>query len=531
MTTLPGFWGLPWPEFRPGQLEAIENLVSARQAYSLLEANTGLGKSAFPRALSTRGRTMVLCNTLNLQRQYRDQLDAKLLYGRANYDCVHPEAYGGQSTAQCLVELLPGGMFGCPHIKECLYVLAKQAVQKAQFSSLNYAMFHVSRRWVSAKPPEFLVLDECHTLKNQVIDWASMIVTTQDIALYHLELPPRVALRPIGGYITPAEVGALEEWFDLSIRKVEHRIAKLSDGKPEHAQPLGAAVFFLDRLTTVRNLLPTLNEHWFVSSGDTGSAARTPGLTLKPYTAQFHFQKLFDVGSARIIMQSATVGDFGQFLSELGLTLPEVQTLTVASEWTAAMQPIYFARKSPGLASTLNDVTRDFLGAQIPKYIQSKPSTWSGLIHTVRRDMADSLRRLLIERDPSLASRLVLPTSVDDFQRQLARKPNLIAITHLFHTGVDLPNVNMLFVTKIPFGNLGDPFVARQCDYDPIGYRAAAARELQQMLGRTRRGSASHYDLPGKPSDKLVVVLDGHLRMVKQYLSPLIQQAIVEPSF
>lgn len=526
-TDKPEDWGLNYPEFRYLQLETILALLHSPRPYSIIDAETGAGKSVYPKALAKRDRVMVLCNTLNLQFQYRDTLQADLLYGRGNYECVHEHSVTGQTASQCFY---PEDMNKCPVSAQCEYLRARRRILVADFACLNYAMFNVSRSWIASRPPRFLFLDECHTLPDQVIDWATVVISNRDIANYQLPVPPAMALRDVGQSFTVDEKASLLSWFDQAITKIEER-HRLLLAHPESGTLLLADItatkYLVEQLQTVRLMLPDLNEHWFVTSGLAGGTNQMPGLTIKPYTARFHFKSLFDVKCDRVIMMSATVGDFKQFSAELGLRAAETQNIEVDSVWLPAQRPIHVPRLVRPLSSNIDGETAAYLKSQIQKLVGDAPTSWSGLIHTVRKDSAYKILELF-KSDRALSSRLFIPKSVDDFNARLRRQPNAIGITHAFHAGVDLPDVNMLFVTKIPFGNLGDIYGAARCRYDNAGYRARAGRELQQMLGRTRRGRAEHYNRPGAPAEKLVVILDGNYSMVKPYMSKTVQDSITQ---
>ena len=133
----PKDYNLPHEAYRPGQGEAIEELVRTTPArgVTIVEAPTGSGKTSFAAANSTRARVMSLVATKMLQvTNYGEAYKFAVLYGRGNYDCAHPTgAILGLSASECLHS---DNMFKCEYKNRCEYLRTREQVKHSSMSSL-----------------------------------------------------------------------------------------------------------------------------------------------------------------------------------------------------------------------------------------------------------------------------------------------------------------------------------------------------------------------------------------------------------
>src|SRR3990167_1165937 len=99
----PKDYGLPYPDWRPGQLEAIEEISHSPLQTTFLSAPTSFGKSGVGFALTKAlGSTTILTSTKQLTNQYtRDWPMLDEMKGRANYPCLIEEGKTAANAA-CL---------------------------------------------------------------------------------------------------------------------------------------------------------------------------------------------------------------------------------------------------------------------------------------------------------------------------------------------------------------------------------------------------------------------------------------------
>ncbi len=110
--------------------------------------------------------------------------------------------------------------------------------------------------------------------------------------------------------------------------------------------------------------------------------------------------------------------------------------------------------------------------------------------------------------------------------RRLKSVPNSINVAFSMWEGWDGREEKIDIVAKTPFPALGDPYEKARMRYSGAFYRQRTAYQLEQGLGRTRRGRKEDYD--GDEVRGFVAIADGNWVRVKKYLSKGLQEAIVE---
>ena len=103
--------------------------------------------------------------------------------------------------------------------------------------------------------------------------------------------------------------------------------------------------------------------------------------------------------------------------------------------------------------------------------------------------------------------------------------PGALCITWSFAEGVDLYDDNFCLSADIPFADQGDEYGKARFEYSIPLYMWEAATELEQRMGRIRRGDVSHY---GPMAEKVVAIFDSNWTRVKPYLSDDFLESIVE---
>jgi len=89
----PHDFDLPHDTWREGQLNSIQYLLERPDSsVTVLQAPTGSGKTSLSRAMAKKHSVTTLVRTKNLQvENYEHLYNFDVLFGRANYPCVHPE--------------------------------------------------------------------------------------------------------------------------------------------------------------------------------------------------------------------------------------------------------------------------------------------------------------------------------------------------------------------------------------------------------------------------------------------------------
>ncbi len=144
---------------RPIQSQLLRQLMEDRPKLAMVEAPTGIGKSALALAygeLIDSKLTTVLTATISLQEQYaRDFDDMVVFKGRGNYECMENEL----SAAEGVCMSRPG--YRC----DSDYYVMRREVEQAGRVAANYSVYlnHLFYSRLDRRP-DLLVCDEGHRL-------------------------------------------------------------------------------------------------------------------------------------------------------------------------------------------------------------------------------------------------------------------------------------------------------------------------------------------------------------------------------
>ena len=280
-------------------------------------------------------------------------------------------------------------------------------------------------------------------------------------------------------------------------------------------------------------------DDWYIKSGRRGQKFGRewrPAMVCKPLTARHHYGNYFGDGFASILM-SATIGAPDSFTEELGIS--DYQFLSVPNQFKPEERSVYLLPDMPSMGSKASQVAFEYQADEIAAAILDCPSIWAWLVLVTRKTEARLLGDRLARR--GLQDRIWIPKGADDgsytptdrqaedWSKQLAKKPNSIAVTWNFWTGHDGRQERGLVLAKVPWllWGSGSTFEAEWRRYSQERYNYATAVKLMQGAGRTRRGELDHYDVGGR-FNGFVCIADGSWPRLKSYYSQDFLDSIVE---
>jgi len=539
----PHQWGLPHSEFRPYQLDSIIWVLS-HGGTMFLEAPTGSGKTGIAAATSRIGRTIAVCRTKNLQKvNYGEMYRAEVLYGKGNYRCVHPENAGMTGT-ECLY---PNESMdrACKSAWRCPYLVAKWRAIGAKFSSLNYAYFLLTH-WHIKDPPLNLFLDEAHQVPDVVLDFIGCTLFEEDMRHWDLSAPPDANSTRGSGmlYKVPPVIDTVMPWLldvkdDMKdiVTGLENTIAEEEYNTPLNRRELVKAERLKRKIKRTIGALQGSSEDWFIMSGGPArrmgkGKRRVPVLVCRPLTARHHLPVQFQV-PGRTVLMSATIGDPEVLAEELGIE--EFVARAVPNQWQPWQRPVQILN-APKLNHRSEDSDYEKQADVIAEAIKGCDPSWSGLIHVTRKREASLLAERLAHR--GLQDRIWVTPGWDGayvptdeqaraWQNRLRQVPNSLCVAFSMWEGWDGLEEKIDIVAKVPFSALADPYERARMQYSHKWYLQRAAYQIEQGLGRTRRGREQDYDTEDERRG-LVAIADGNYVRVRKYLSESLREALVE---
>ena len=540
-------YGLPHAELRPGQADTIDWLMQFAGNAAVVNAPTGSGKTSFAAAMASRARTVALVKTKNLQKEnYGGSYEFDVLFGRGNYDCVHPEASSYATASECMYT---GAMYECEYADQCPYLLAKGDASSSMRASLNYS-YWLAAGWPAEKlwkSHGYLFCDEAHQLSDVVLDHTSITVTMAERLDWDLPAFPVVR-----GRATDAEVEACAGWLGNAAQVLRAAARAMApqgaagdedawDSEDEPAEKLSEPVMrrlrkcrsLLAKVTAVGEALETNADDWYIRCGPNARntvAGREPAFIARPLTARYHFPRYFLSDEWKTVMMSATIGDPATFAAELGLV--DYEYRDIPNSWPAASRPVLALDAPPMGYATRDD--EKVLGKQaqvIAAAIKEVPDNWSGFVHVTRKTEAAALAGRLARY--GLGHRVWTPSPTDGTEKAMAewkqvkrRQPGALAVAWAWWEGVDGREEKISIVAKTPFPSLGDDYERERMNYSGAMFLQRTAWQMEQGLGRSRRGNAGDYDTTGQRNG-LVAIADGNWRRVQKYFSQSLRDALV----
>ena len=480
------------------------------------------GKTAIARVAAHNKRIVALMRTKALQAEnYEQEYNFVPLYGKGNYPCVHP-SNRRYTCADCLFD----NMTECNVYSSCEYILARDAARESQRAALNYAYWlHSYHLWPFI---DMLVCDEGHQLSDVVLEWAGCSISNETRLKWDLPIFPMISGSSGGGAFhktTPPETLA-EIW----LKKVEDSLEMAGD----FVQDRNDAEELLKMQGKVKATLSALSSgvgEWFIRSGPaalqtTGGA--TWGFVARPLTARHHFNKYFTKEGRRLLIMSATIGNFDTFSIELGLMQP-LEFYRVPSVWHPKTRPIR-ALDVPRIGRSSSPSAYAKQEDAIAEAIKSVDPRWSGLIHVTSKSDARRLTEALSKRGLHkrmyMAKELGTNRMVADWNNRKSAVPNSILVSWAFWEGYNGLDERINIVAKMPYPFLGSQYEVERRNYDGKFFLQRTAWQLQQGLGRTRRGRTQDYDTNGEVRG-LVAIADGQWKYLRNYMSADLLESII----
>jgi Rad3-related DNA helicase len=541
----------PLDEFRPGQKECIEAILTAfneGKRFVVLEAPTGSGKSVIGMTVAKFFRDSYY---LTIQKILQDQLSkdfsddaTKCLKGRNAYPCnywdIYRQRYEGDaakmaalkqmakdpvlkktmssrrlpcSEGVCLVKdrrsktdlCFPSGNSNqrstCPYWK---------AVGEAVHSHTCIMNFHsflyqtaVTDRF---KSRELMIIDEAHNTEPQLMNFVSLTMTDRAWRKEGIKFPK----------FDTAE--AYAEYFDkIAVHeKIEDiiRLANLTRDfrrADEWKKVLLQYKIFLDSVTT---------GDWIPKFENKGPWNK---VTLKPvFVDKNAEQYLFGFGE-KVLMMSATVLDPRVVYESLGIKSSEAFAYRMKNRFPLENRPIYF-QPAGSMAYKNKQATMPKLLASIEQVADSYKDK-KGIIHTHNFEIA---RYVLEKGSKTLKKRLVYQEDYNSKDEMLkdhaARKDGSIIIAPAMHEGLDLKGDLSRFqiICKVPYPSFKDNEqlkIRMQLSQDY--YNWLTALKLVQSYGRSIRSEDDWADTFVLDADFMTFQRRAHKLLPKWFTSAI----------
>lgn len=494
--------GPKYTEPRPIQTQLLRQLTADRPKLAMVEAPTGIGKSALALAygdLIESKLTTVLTATISLQEQYeRDFSDMVVFKGRGNYECEN-----GLSAAEGICMSRPG--YRC----DSDYYVMLRDVKQARRVAANYAVYlnHLFYSRLDRKP-DLLVCDEGHRLLDILTQFET--VKLDGGLCRKLKMPVQGF-----GWLTEAQ-----EWARAEQSKVQsHMQDAIINGDRK-------AKLWVQLHRQIGNVLGAPEDTITLKTGEVLEAA--PLWPRKAAGALFR-------SAHAILIQSATLYGGHTLADLLGLHLGSAvdfrdpahpampyQFYTVPSPFNSARWPTYF-RPVVSLRKSSSDAEWGRMAEVVHDYVH-RYSSVKGVIHVAARNQVPRVCSV-VSRCSECRGRLLTPDEragrnraalLEEFRRA---RPGKWLCHYSVGEGEDFSGDlgRIQLIAKVPYPDLGDKLTRLRSEEPGVGRRMYAAMTLAkiaQTSGRVMRHEGDFGE---------TVILDGSFRRLWQWhkdLSP-----------
>ena len=188
------------------------------------------GKTSLIAALAKKDSVTALCRTKNLQvENYQNSYGFDIMFGKGNYDCVHPLRIDLNTHADTC-PFAEGGMHKCPVAENCSYLNAKRIAMRSKQRSLNYA-YYLSARWprIESLASNILALDEAHELSDIVLEWAGLSINQKAKQKWNLPEFPAISGSSSSILMNNNPVELAQEWLLKASKHLTSIYNKLSN--------------------------------------------------------------------------------------------------------------------------------------------------------------------------------------------------------------------------------------------------------------------------------------------------------------
>lgn len=493
-------------QFQEQIVNAIENCFEEKEKkYVVANLPTAIGKSPIAVTLANHfGPTYFLTSQKSLQKQYINDFEGhgmKMVQGRYNYTCslntdLKCDMGVCHSNPHAFQKMVPKSQ-RTPNGKmcaDCPYLVARDQALKAEMTSMNYTYFfnmvladslmdNVEGYEPKISHRPLIVLDETHNLEAELISFMTTSISVQDLKEFELTGLTRIPKQNM------SESNKFEWLFGKCLSAYKTRYAN-ELATLEDMDGGSSDYYFQTRKTkyldTIICMICRLREQL--------QETNTPGICVQTSPYEISFKPLYANRIAknylykfgdRILLMSATVFNKKQFCKNVGIKEDEMTYITCTSPIKSENRPIK-VMPHINLSYKNKEANKPKLLNMVKEILQHHKGE-RGIIHTVNYDIA----KFLVEEleDP----RLVLPRGKERDEKiakfMSSEKDDLVLISPSLTEGISLNDDLSRFsiICKLPFKNLGDPWVKKRMEVDTNWYNSETVHSLVQMTGRVVR--------------------------------------------
>ena len=497
----------PYEEQREQQTFAIKKAIDAfineDKRFVILEAGTGVGKSAIGltvarylnKNLTTDpdsgigGGSYFLTTQKILQTQYEKDFGGKngamcSLYSASNYKCGYHQKNDCKTSQQLLRTEKKGTSFFKHCMTSCAYKMKKKSFLESPESVTNFPYF-ITESTYSGKitPRKALIVDEAHNAESVLSNFVEVSVSQYFCdKLIKCEWPAKITPVNFVKWIKNVYFPALQ----IKVAHFEEQLEKM--GLMSKLQELRTISVKYEMLSSHAKKLEKFlkdysQDNWVMEVQETEKRGYKKVVYRAIDVAKFAEEYLFRMGQ-KVLLMSATILDPVSFAKSLGIAEEDYTVIRMPSPFPIENRPIF--------QSTVGSMSAGKIQNSLPKLklaieaILDEHKGQKGIIHChtyrIARYIKENIKssRLLIHRSDNRDAIL---------EKHIRAKKDTVLLSPSMSEGIDLKGDLSKFqiICKIPYPYLGDPIVKKRMNKNKGWYALQTAKSIVQSCGRSVR--------------------------------------------
>ena len=489
----------PYDEIREAQSNAIQfaldSFIAQDKKFVVLEAGTGVGKSAigwtiadyYTKEVGGNG-TYYLTTQKVLQAQYMKDFKDKgmcSLESSSNYTCKFYKSKTCQESKK-LLQLSLDTKFKATCGGGCRYTLNKKSFLDGKHGVTNFSYFLAETTYAQQlQKRKMLIIDECHNAELELGSFVEVAVSEQFASTtLKLNVPELSTQYQVFKWITDIykpKLSALKKHQEEMIEKFSSvqdlpeflKISKQFDLIDKHLCKLNRFIERYDK------------DNWVMNIGESENR-KMKKWTFKPIDVAPYSEEYLFKHADKILLMSATIIDKEAFCTTLGIKPDDCAFLSIPSPFPHENHPIVVSPVGSMAMSNI-DKTLPVLAAAVKEILKAHPNE-KGILHVNSYKIANYLKQHVKNR------RLIFHESHDRdkaLAKHMADDSPTVLVSPSMQEGVDLKGDLSRFqvVCKVPYPYLGDKLVSKRMHKWDWWYPLQTAKVIIQSVGRSVRSA------------------------------------------
>ena len=542
----------PYEKMRPEQQKFLEAVQNTDKKYIVAQMPTGSGKSgiAIYESMLVNSSYIVVTNKALQDQYWRDfqnKFPIKMLKGQSNYDCVVNDSVkcdkgpcqGCDSTSIGIKRYCRANDM-CPY-----YNAAKEAADAKMFLANTSILSSAIAPKGDAAKRDLLIIDEAHLLEDFLMD-VGTIRFSADRMIKLFEAEKRLDkedlrfIKSIDLESSSKPTTKMEKYINIckslsesiykdmvayeaeqnkrvrenDVKKVIDRGADKKSNKFKHKREILETI---TKLEAYEKSDPS--DSWVYNWNK-----KDRSLEIVPVNVDWIFKKYFDKLADKIIFMSATILNFSNFTSSIGIRPDQCCFVDVDSTFDPKNAPIINIGNCKTNYHDLQDSANMDTIVRTVKFILDKHKGQRGIIHTGNMKISKYIKEHL--HDPRLLVRLDEVRNEDILEEHMVSSDTVLVSSSLTE-GIDLHDDLSQFqiIVKLPWDSLGNVRTKTLADEVPLWYQNKMWQKLLQASGRSVRSQTDYAE-----TFILDSTFDFQHKKFSKYLPEYFEKRLVNPN-